>query len=700
MDRCYCKELCSEEVKSVQLHAFGDASESAYGACVYLRCEHRSGVHCNLVTAKKRVAPMAKQTIPLLELLACLLASRSLNSVKKALDEVLNIEYEILWTDSTTALHWIRNTEKEYKVWVQNRVTEIRQITSTATWRYCPTQSNPADVASRGALAVQLINDNKWWQGPNFLQDLDESWPVEPFKEHDNNPDYCEELKSNRANPISTLANVESSTPECSLGNLIDPTRFSTYGTIMRVTAYVLRFVRNIQRSFENLATTKVPLTAEEISSAEKSWIRQLQVSIPKIKDYKRTKGSLSLFEDDENIIRCRGLIEASSLPYDTKFPILLPSDHHITRLIIMQSHEDVFHNGVRETLTQLRSRFRVTKGRQAIKKLIAKCNVCRKLEGKGYGIPASPDLPDFRLSNDFAFTRIGVDYAGPLYVKDIYAESKDMYKAYIALYTCASSRATHLDLVPDNTISSFVKSFKRFIGRRRMPSVVVSDNGKTFKGVQLRNFILHKKIKWRFIVEGSPWWSGFYERMVGCVKRCLTKVLRNARLTYEELFTLLIQIEGVLNSRPLTYVDEEENEPLKPSHLVIVKRNKYLITILGHFWQRWSSEYLTQLREHHRSNKKDGPVINVGDVVTVKEDNVKRLNWQMALVDEVIKGKDGKSRAAIIRIMDKAGKITRLKRPVQKLFPIELKTEMPKEPLSEFPITFVKQAKQESGNI
>ena len=198
---------------------------------------------------------------------------------------------------------------------------------------------------------------------------------------------------------------------------------------------------------------------------------------------------------------------------------------------------------------------------------------------------------------------------------------------------------------------------------------------------------------------------SGFYKRRMRCVRRCLKKVLRNARLTYEELLTLLIQIEGVLNSRPLTYVDEEENEPLTPSHLVtgrrilsipseppdvgkceveksvIVKRNRYLITILGHFWKRWSSEYLTQLREHHRSNKRDGPVINVVDVVTVKEDNVKRLNWQMALVDEVIKGKDGKSRAAIIRIMDKASMITRLKRPVQKLFPVELKTEMPKEP-------------------
>ena len=154
LNRCYCKELFLDEVKSVQLHAFGDASESSYGACVYLRCEHESDVHCNLVAAKTRVAPMTNQTIPRLELLSCLVAARLLASVKEAISEILTIESETMWTDSTTALHWIRNTEKEYKVWVQNRVTEIRKLTSTETWRYCPTQFNPADVASRGALAL------------------------------------------------------------------------------------------------------------------------------------------------------------------------------------------------------------------------------------------------------------------------------------------------------------------------------------------------------------------------------------------------------------------------------------------------------------------------------------------------------------------------------------------------------------------
>ena len=114
-------QLFLDEVKSVQLHAFGDASESSYGACVYLRCEHESDVHCNLVTAKMRVAPMTNQTIPRLELLSCLVAARLLTSVKEAISKTLTIEPETMWTDSTTALHWIRI---KYRKGVQGLGTE------------------------------------------------------------------------------------------------------------------------------------------------------------------------------------------------------------------------------------------------------------------------------------------------------------------------------------------------------------------------------------------------------------------------------------------------------------------------------------------------------------------------------------------------------------------------------------------------
>lgn len=221
--------------------------------------------------------------------------------------------------------------------------------------------------------------------------------------------------------------------------------------------------------------------------------------------------------------------------------------------------------------------------------------------------------------------------------------------------------------------------------------------------------------------MEKSLWWGDFYERMVQSVKRCLKKVLRNARLTYEELLTLLIRVEGVLNSRPLTYVYPDQDEPLTPSHLVLgkriltvpaqgefdvedegrnelLKRDKYLKNVLEHFWKRWKSEYLTQLREHHQPRKKDGPEVKVGDVVLIQEDNVKRLNWPIAVIESLLKGRDGNVRAATVRMFNKAGKLATTRRAVQRLYPVEVKdSKLEHEDTNEFPITFVERANAEN---
>ena len=147
-------------------------------------------------------------------------------------------------------------------------------------------------------------------------------------------------------------------------------------------------------------------------------------------------------------------------------------------------------HNGVAETLVQLRSKYWVVKGRQTVKKILSKCVVCKKLEGRPYGVPPTPQLPEFRLSDDFAFSSIGVDFAGPIYVKDVYNKSSVMNKAYIMLYTCASSRAVHLDLVTNMPTQAFVRSFRRFTARRDVPRLVVSDNGSAFKSEELKRLL------------------------------------------------------------------------------------------------------------------------------------------------------------------------------------------------------------------
>ena len=178
---------------------------------------------------------------------------------------------------------------------------------------------------------------------------------------------------------------------------------------------------------------------------------------------------------------------------------------------------------------------------------------------------------------------------------------------------------------------STFLRCFRKFVARKGTPALVVSDNAKTFKASakylrklysdpQVRNYLDTNQIRWRFNLDRSPWWGGFFERLVRSVKRPLRKVLGNARLTHDELLTVLLEIESTLNSRPLTYeYDEIGGEMLTPSHLIFGfrlsslpdvipseeeecvpsanKRFHYLSKVRDHFWNRWRREYLTDLR-------------------------------------------------------------------------------------------------------
>lgn len=222
----------------------------------------------------------------------------------------------------------------------------------------------------------------------------------------------------------------------------------------------------------------------------------------------------------------------------------------------------------------------------------------------------------------------------------------------------------------------------------------------------EVKKYFIDQRIRWTFNLEKAPWWGGFFERLIKSVKRCLYKILRNARVTSEELYTVLTEIEATLNSRPLTFVSTEDlDEPVTPSHLIYgrrikslpdagkpgeesrveemstnkaEKRVRYLRTLKEHFWLRWKREYLLELRNAHRQrNKRQKGNIRVGDVVVIHDDNVKRVNWKLGKVERLIEGKDGAIRGAVVRkLTDKTGVYTEIRRPVQKLYPVELSDE------------------------
>ena len=205
-----------------------------------------------------------------------------------------------------------------------------------------------------------------------------------------------------------------------------------------------------------------------------------------------------------------------------------------------------------------------------------------------------------------------------------------------------------------------------------------MSDNAKTFKATKtiLRDLFKSDKVKncltkkgtdWRFNLERAPWWGGFFERLIGLAKACLRKVLGRARLTFDELRTVLVEVEATLNTRPLTYEYEEvSSEVLTSSHLVhgrritslpdgqlvkvkdstksdTIARFKYLSTVLEHFWNRWKREYLTNLREFHKVGVSDkgSVLVKPGDVVIVFEQGKKRGEWKTGVVEELSCGGD-----------------------------------------------------------
>ena len=167
------------EVVSTQLHNFADASERGYGAVSYLRVVNASGDHhCAFLIGKSRLAPLKAMTIPRLELSAAVVATRLSQMIHRELDA--NIDETYFWTDSTVVLSYITNQDKRFHTFVANRISVIQDRSEAKQWHHVPTDLNPADDASRGLSADELINNERWINGPNFLLKEQSEWPKQP----------------------------------------------------------------------------------------------------------------------------------------------------------------------------------------------------------------------------------------------------------------------------------------------------------------------------------------------------------------------------------------------------------------------------------------------------------------------------------------------------------------------------------------
>lgn len=686
----------------IELHGFCDASERAIGAVVYAKTIEAStgAAQVTLLVAKSKVAPTkGKVTLPRLELCAAVLLAKLLRRTVFALDIPQIPIYA--WSDSTITVAWLKGNPNRWKTFVANRVTEVTEAVPAECWRHVRTEDNPADVISRGVDPTKLKDMALWWQGPGWLKQ-EKEWPLENAS-----CEPCEEVK----------VFVAVRTEKHSEDEIIQ--RFSSLTRLVRVEAYCRRFGRRCRKQ----EVCHGSLTVQELEEALIGIVKRVQRSYFKQEVDKLQKGkpleknnkiyNLDPFMDAEGVMRVGGRLHKSQLSYNEKHQMILPYGGHFTRLLIDNAHRTMMHGGSQMTLGYLRRKFWIINGKKAVSGVIQKCHTCIRFKAQTAEQQMGM-LPAARVTPSPPFSHTGVDYAGPIMLRTTKGRGHKAYKGYIAIFVCFATKAVHLEAVSDMSTDAFLAAFRRFTARRGSCSHMYSDNGTNFVGAskhlakevgsivrddEVQGQITRVGTQWHFIPPAAPNFGGLWEAGVKSMKHHLKRVIGDSTLTYEELTTLLHQIEACLNSRPLTALMNDPNDvrALTPGHLLIGRelvtppdpmstpinssissRWRLVQTMRRDFWHNWTTEYLNRLQQRYKwKSTKDN--VRVGDLVLIREP-INPSRWPLARVEEVHPGKDGLVRVVTMR---KAGGVI-VKRAINNVIPLPDREEEKAEERSE----------------
>ena len=327
-------------------------------------------------------------------------------------------------------------------------------------------------MATRGQPPSEL--SSMWWNGPSWLTQPEQQWPDSKTPALDSNTQQlCEsEVKHVKTLFEAKLVNGEAPSKESEITkNLsdINEKRFSSLHKLLRVTAWIMRLADRLMK--RDIRTG--PITTSELQLGRLLWEQQIQHKhyfevICSIKSGRKNniKHQLNLRLDTNGLLRCQGRLANAQLSQAAKYPKLLPKDAHFTQLVIKDAHCRVLHSGVSQTLATVRQEYWIPHGRAIIKKILKNCRVCRRVEGAPFAMPRMPDLPRERVARSHPFEYTGIDYFGPLYVKE-FSQSTDHSseqiegKVWVCLFTCFAVRAIHLELVGDMSAEEFLLSLR-----------------------------------------------------------------------------------------------------------------------------------------------------------------------------------------------------------------------------------------------
>ncbi|KAI2648679.1 Gag-Pro-Pol polyprotein [Labeo rohita] len=670
LPRCYCSAPKDNVSSQRDIHIFCDSSECAYGSVAYLRTEDQNGeVEITFIVARSRVAPKKRLSIPCLELCAALTGAQLAKILQNEL--TLPIHQVFLWSDSTTVLTWIKSESCRFKVFVGTRITEIQDLTSYCEWRYVDSESNPADDITRGKRLAELGPQSRWNTGPSFLQLPSDQWPVTP-------PSCAiagDELRN------STFCGLSNIVPHLSIP---DPSKFLTFQELLTATV-------------ESLRENGTSISAVDFQQAEMAILQQAQwESFPsemaqliagrQLNTNSRLLSLAPELDPATQLLRIGGrLRRCEDIESGLMHPIVLDPQHPVTTLLIKDYDIKLFHPGPERVLAEMRRKYWILRGREAIRRYQRKdCPVCQKFR-KTPQIPRMADLPPARLRLfKPAFYSTGIDCFGPYLVKI----GRRSEKRWGILFKCMTTRAVYIDLLPRLDTDSFLMALRRFIARRGKPFEVLCDQGTNFKGgekelhqtytelaPELQEQLACQQIIFRFNPPHAPHYGGCWEREIRSLKQALQVTLGTHPIPEETLHTVLIEIEGILNSKPLGYTSSNASDPdsITPnsllmgrpdsslpqviypqSELLSRRRWRHSQVIADHFWKRFIQFYLPGLQIRGKWQR-ESPDIKVGTIVMIVDPHFPRARWPIGQVSQVFTGVDNRIRTVEVKVKDKS---------------------------------------------
>ncbi|XP_015119443.1 uncharacterized protein LOC107042773 [Diachasma alloeum] len=461
---------------------------------------------------------------------------------------------------------------------------------------------------------------------------------------------------------------------------------------------------------FENLE-----LQPSELEEARVFWVKETQAEyfsedLRRLRESKSVARGSQLFRlvpflDADGVMRLTGRLHKSALEVDFKHPGILSSDSRFTELVLRQAHHGSYHGGVQLMLATLKRRYWILGGRRVVKALIYRCVTCARFRGVA-AKQLMGQLPRRRITSARLFLHCGIDYAGPLMLPKWRGRGAKTYKGFMVVFVCFTTSAVHIELATDYSTEAFLACFKRFTARRGICETITSDQSINLVGPdrELRSLfdaagnqaqtiahpLAQDGTKWIFNPPGAPHHGGKWEAALKSAKVHLKRVIGDATLTYEELFTLLTQVEAILNSRPLCELadDPDEFAVLTPGHFIIgsalstvpepsllhlpvsrLSRYQLIRQMVGRFWELWCITYLQKLQSFSKWQK-DQPNLQLGSSVLIVDERLPPTKWPMGRITQLHLGKDGLCR--VVTVETQASVFTR---PVTKVCPLPVET-------------------------